>query len=199
LKDKDYELWKVYARGLTGRVEGLIFRRFNIVPVIPGEARFIGYGLDFGFTNDPTSLIEVYELHGELWVNELIYETGMTNQDIGKEMNAIGIKKNREIIADSAEPKSIEEIGRMGFTVRGAIKGKDSVNNSIDILKRYRINITQRSLFTTKEFGGYRWKANKDGLLTNEPVGFNDHSIAALRYVALNKLAQKGQGKYSII
>ena len=189
LKDRDIELWKVYARGLTGKIEGLVFRNYRFVTSIPAEARFIGYWLDFGFTNDPTSFGEVYLHSGELWLNELIYETGMTNQDIARELKNLGISKNREIIADSAEPKSIEEISRFGYNIRGTEKGKDSIKNSIDILKRYWMNITERSVNTKKEVQGYRWKTDKkSGLLTNEPVGVNDHSIAGIRYVALMKL-----------
>jgi phage terminase large subunit len=195
LKEVDIELWKVYARGLTGRIEGLVFKRWKVVPAIPAEARFIGYGLDFGFSNDPTCFMEVYELHGELWVNELIYETGLTNQDIAALLKDLGISKSREIIADSAEPKSIEEISRYGYNIRPAEKGADSIMNSIDILKRYVINITQRSHNARKEFGSYRYKTKKDGTLENKPVDFMNHFIDPLRYVALMKLSRSKSGK----
>jgi phage terminase large subunit len=199
LKDKDIDLWKVYARGRTGKIEGLVFRNFKVVPAIPAEAKFIGYGMDFGFTNDPTTLVEIYLHNGELWLNELIYETGMTNQDIDLRMKFLGISKSREIIADSAEPKSIEELSRLGWNIRGAVKGKDSVKATIDILKRYVINITVRSVNAKKEFGAYRWKTNKQtGLLENEPVDFQNHIIDPTRYVAGLKLNSQGQGKYKI-
>jgi phage terminase large subunit len=199
LKERDHELWKVYARGRTGKIEGLIFRNYKFVPAIPAEAKFIGYCMDFGFTNDPTALIEVYMHDGELWMNELIYETGLTNPDIAKRMSDLGLMQAREIVADSAEPKSIAELTRLGWNVRPAEKGKDSIKNGIDILKRYKINITQRSANLRKEIAGYRWKTNLDGTLTNEPIGVLNHALDAIRYLALNKLAIKGQGKYSII
>ncbi len=175
----DPELYKVYARGLTGKIEGLIFRNYNIVDSIPGEARFIGYGQDFGFTNDPSAFIEVYMNQGELWINELFYAKGLTNADITNEYKTLGIHKAREIIADSAEPKSIAEIGNDGYNVHGAKKGKDSVNNSIDILKRYKLNITQRSYNLKKELNSYKWKQDKNGYTLNEPTDFMNHAIDA--------------------
>jgi phage terminase large subunit len=199
IREKDEELWKVYARGLTGRIEGVVFRNYKIVPAIPPDAKFIGYGLDFGFTNDPTALIEVYLHSGELWINELIYETGLTNQDISQRMKALGLMQARETVADSAEPKSIEELTRLGWNVRGASKGPDSIKNSIDILKRYKLNITQRSHNLKKEIVAYRYKSRKDGTLENSPVDCFNHGIDALRYLALNKLSEnRGQGKYAV-
>jgi phage terminase large subunit len=108
---------------------------------------------------------------------------------------------NSEIIADSAEPKSIEELSRMGWRVYPASKGPDSVRNSIDILKRWRINVTQRSVNLRKELNAYRWRVDKNGQFFNppQPVDFDNHAIDALRYLALNKLSQPNSGKYSIM
>jgi phage terminase large subunit len=199
-KETDPEWYDVYGKGKTGRIEGLVFRNWYVVPTIPGEAKFIGYGLDFGFTNDPTAMVEVYMQNGELWINELIYETGLTNQDIDKKLREISVPIAREITADSAEPKSIEELSRVGWNVRPAAKGPDSVKNSIDILKRYKINVTQRSTNLRKELNAYRWKVDKKTNLTlNEPVDIDNHAVDALRYLALNRLANTGSGKYSII
>lgn len=185
LKEKDYELWKVYARGKTGKIEGLIFRNWEIITEVPAHANLIGSGMDFGFTNDPTTVIDVYEADGELIVDELVYETGLTNKDIESRIKG---KRNR-IIADSADPKSIEELTRMGFRIEGAKKGPDSVINGIDILKRYHIKITQRSVNTRKEFSNYKWKVDKaTGKAINEPVDFMNHAIDAVRYLALNLL-----------
>ena len=110
LKSKDLDLWKVYARGITGRIEGLIFKKWYILKEGFEDKKLIGYGIDFGFTNDPTSLIEVRMQDGELYVKELIYETGLTNKDISDRMEALGVSKGALIVADSAEPKSIEEL-----------------------------------------------------------------------------------------
>lgn len=193
LKQIDEELWRVYARGLTGKIEGLIFRNHNIVPEIPKEAEFISAGMDFGFTNDPTTLIEVYRFNGELYVNELLFNTGLTNQDIGNKLNEFGWDRYKQIIADSAEPKSIEELRRMGFNVQPAQKGADSIRASIDILKRFTINITANSTNLKKEFMNYKW-SEKD---KTQPVDCFNHGIDAIRYVALNRLANRNSGQYN--
>lgn len=193
LKNVDLDLWRVYARGLTGKIEGLIFRNHSIVPELPKDAEFIAAGMDFGFTNDPTTLIEVYRFNGELYLNELLFSTGLTNQDIGNKLTALGFNKQRCIVADSAEPKSIEELRRMGFNIQPAQKGADSIRASIDILKRFKLNITNNSSNLKKEFMNYKW-SEKD---KNSPVDFYNHGIDSVRYVALNKLANKNSGTYS--
>lgn len=188
LKDDDTEFWKVYARGITGKISGLILNNWFLCTDIPTGSRLIAAGLDFGFSNDETGCIEVYMQNGELWVNELIYETGLTNPDIANKLTAAGINKNTEIIADSAEPKSIEELRRLGWRVTGAKKGADSIKHSIDILKRYRINITRQSVNLRKELARYKWRVDKTGKTLNEPIDSWNHLIDPLRYVALNKL-----------
>jgi len=127
LKAVDIELWKVYARGLTGKIDGLVFTNWHICDDIPADAKRIAAGLDFGFTNDETGCLEVFTQNGELWVDELFYENGLTNTDIAKKLTGAGISKSTEVIADSAEPKSIEELKRLGWNVKGAKKGVDSI------------------------------------------------------------------------
>ena len=183
--------WKVYGLGEVGIVDGVIFENWQIVKQIPESAELLGYGLDFGFTNDPTALISVHRFNSELYVKELIYKTRLTNNDIVNLMTQLGVDKYKDIIADSAEPKSIEDIYRGGFrNIYGAKKGPDSIRNSIDKLQRYKINITEDSTNVIKEFRSYTWAKDKTGAQTGEPIGINDHSIAALRYFALNKLDQ---------
>jgi phage terminase large subunit len=183
--------WKVYGLGEVGVVDGVIFENWEVVKQIPETAELLGYGLDFGFTNDPTALISVYRFNSELYVKELIYKTRLTNNDIVNLMNQLGVDKYKDIIADSAEPKSIEDIYRGGFrNIYGAKKGPDSIRNSIDKLQRYKINITEDSTNVIKEFRGFTWAKDKTGAQTGEPIGINDHGIAALRYFALNKLDQ---------
>jgi len=192
LKWKDEELWKVYARGMTGKIEGLVFRNWKLCEEIPEGAKFIGSGLDFGFTNDPTVNIEVFMQNGELWINERLHSTGLTNQDISKELESLGIPKRRGIIADSAEPKSIEELKRLGWDVEAALKGPDSINISIGMLKNYVLNITKNSINLRKELMNYKWRIDKaTGNPLNEPVDCFNHCIDALRYVALNRLVIK--------
>jgi phage terminase large subunit len=197
LREDDEELWKVYARGVTGKIEGLIYRNWGTIGTIPTEAQLIGMGLDFGFTNDPTACVMVYRYNGELIIDELLYHKGYTNQDIAQYFTQSGINKSVSIIADSAEPKSIEELRRMGWRVEGANKGKDSILNGIDILKRFRFSVTSRSSNLIKEFNAYKWK-EKDGNATNVPIDSFNHGMDALRYLALNKLAEKNRGKYAI-
>jgi phage terminase large subunit len=197
LRNDDEELWKVYARGMTGKIEGLIYRNWGTIVTIPHEAQLIGMGMDFGFTNDPTACVLVYRYNGELIIDELLYHKGYTNQDIGQFFTQAGINKTVPIIADSAEPKSIEELRRMGWRIEGANKGKDSILNGIDILKRFRFNVTTRSSNLIKELNAYKWK-EKDGNATNVPIDSFNHGMDALRYLALNKLAEKNIGKYGI-
>jgi phage terminase large subunit len=195
LKPVDVERWKVYARGLTGKVSGLIFSNWHVCDEIPAGARLLAAGLDFGFSNDETGCVLVYKQNGELWVNEVLYETKLTNPDIAQKLKAANIARNTEIIADSAEPKSIEELNRLGWRITGAKKGADSIKNSIDILKRYKINITRSSVNLRKELMRYKWKKDHSGKVINEPVDSCNHLIDPLRYVALNKLKIKAIGK----
>ena len=197
LREDDEELWKVYARGVTGKIEGLIYRNWGTIGTIPTEAQLIGMGLDFGFTNDPTACVMVYRYNGELIIDELLYHKGYTNQDIAQFFTQSGINKSVSIVADSAEPKSIEELRRMGWRVEGANKGKDSILNGIDILKRFRFSVTSRSSNLIKELNAYKWK-EKDGNATNVPIDSFNHGMDALRYLALNKLAEKNKGIYGI-
>jgi phage terminase large subunit len=197
LREDDEELWKVYARGMTGKIEGLIYRNWGTIGTIPTEAQLIGMGLDFGFTNDPTACVLVYRYNGELIIDELLYHKGYTNQDIAQYFTQSGINKSVLIVADSAEPKSIEELRRMGWRVEGANKGKDSILNGIDILKRFRFSVTSRSSNLIKELNAYKWK-EKDGNATNVPIDSFNHGMDALRYLALNKLAEKNRGIYGI-
>lgn len=190
LKEIDEDLWKVYGRGMTGKIEGLVFRKWKAANDIPEGAEYIGTGMDFGFTNDPTAVVSVYRSDNNLYVKEELYQTGLTNQDIAKLVD-----KTNKFIADSAEPKSIEELKRMGLKVEPAMKGKDSVNQSIDILKRFNIFLIGENL--VKEFKSYKWKVDrKTNNPTNEPVDFLNHGIDALRYVALNKLKEKSKSVF---
>jgi len=123
----------------------------------------------------------------DLYLDELIYETNLTNQDIGNKMRELGISSTDDIIADSAEPKSIQELFQMGFNVYPAIKGADSIRNGIDLMKRYKLKITRRSKNIIRELRHYCWKRDKDGNSLNVPIDKYNHAIDAIRYVVLNK------------
>ena len=195
IKNEDIELWKVYARGLTGKISGLVLNNWQLCDDIPPRAKLVAIGLDFGFTNDETGCLAVFKQNGELWVDELFYETGLTNPDIAKQLSTIGLSKNALIVADSAEPKSIEELRRLGWNIVPAKKGADSINISIDILKRYKLNISRRSINLRRELARYKWKTDLAGRTLNEPIDRWNHLIDPLRYVALNQLKIKGTGK----
>ena len=198
LKLKDLELWKVYARGMTGRIEGLVIKKWYTTTESFDDKKLVGYGLDFGFTNDPTALIEVRMQDGELWVREVIFSTGLTNPDISNEMDRYKVSRGSLIVADSAEPKSIEELRRLRWTVDGVKKEKDSVNFGLSLLKSYNINVHASSTNLIKELSRYKWKVDRDGNTTNVPVDKDNHGIDALRYLVYHKFAKKGYGKYVI-
>lgn len=189
---EDRELWKVYARGLTGKIEGLVLTNWDICEELPSreEWKMMAFGLDFGFTNDPSALEQVVLAHGELWIDEKIYSTGMTNPDIANRSKDQGITSGEQIIADCAEPKSIKELQAHGLWVTASPKGADSIVSGIDILKRYRIHVTRRSIGILSNLRSYQWGKDKDGNQTNKPEDKNNHGIDAIRYVALAKLSQ---------
>ena len=190
---EDYELWKVYARGKTGKLKGLIFPEFCIVDRVPEVLDCKGnwYGLDFGFSNDPSALENLRLAHGELWIDELLFEAGYDNPMIAKIMKSNGITKRDVVIADCAEPKSIAEINSFGFRVEPSSKGADSVNNGLQILQRYKINVTRRSTGIIQEMKRYKWKVDKNGVMLNVPIDVWNHGIDAIRYVALKKLSAR--------
>ena len=195
----DDNYWRVYGLGEKGVSMSTIFRNTNLINKIPDNVKFVGYGLDWGFSNDPTALIEVYSDDENIYLNELIYERGLTNQDIGNKMKELKIERHNEIIADSSEPKSIEEIYRMHFNIKPAKKGADSVRLGIDIMRRYKINITKNSINTIKEFRNYKWKQDKNGQTLPVPVDAFNHSVDAVRYLCLNKLMTSNSGTYYVM
>jgi phage terminase large subunit len=190
--------YKVYGLGEIGNLQGLVIDNWQQCDAVPIDAKLVAYGTDFGFTNDPTTLIAVYKQEGKLWVDELLYRTNMTNSEIGNFYKTQNIGRS-EIICDSAEPKSIEELRRQGFNVHPAMKGPDSIKIGIDILKRYEIMVTKRSTNLIKELRSYLWETDRDGKLTGKPIDHNNHAIDALRYIGLNKLNNRPAGKYATI
>jgi phage terminase large subunit len=186
----DDELWKVYARGKTGRIMGLVYNNWDIVDELPaGDSwKMSAYGLDWGFVNDDTALVHVVLAHGDLWLDELIYETGLLNTQIAERAKVAGLTERETIIADNAEMKSIAELNGMGLHVLPCVKGAGSVLNGIDIVRRYRLHITRRSVGLRKEAQNYKWKTDKNGEPTNEPVDSFNHGLDAVRYVCMKYL-----------
>jgi len=196
LKELDPDYWQVYGLGEIGSVQTMIFRKFNLVDDMQG--RLIGYGLDFGFTNSPTALVEVRQQDDNLYIKELLYEKRLTNTDLANKMKQLGISRQTEIVGDSAEPKSIEEIYRQGFNIKPAKKGA-GIHLGIDIMRRYKLHITKDSTNAIKEFRSYKWATDKNGDVLNTPVKVNDHLVDATRYLCLNKLSINHSGKYYIM
>ena len=186
--------WRVYGLGEVGMLEGVIFSNWKTIDTIPSEAKLVGIGLDFGYTNDPTAMIEVYSWNGQRIVNELVYQTGMLNSDIAKKL-----PKHVPIYADSSEPKSIDEIRRYGITIKGVTKGKDSINYGIDVMQRQEYLVTSQSINLIKELRSYCWDTDKTGTRLNKPAGGQDHGIDALRYHEMETLGiNTNYGRYAI-
>lgn len=198
LQFTDQQYYQIYALGQFAGDVDLVYSH-NIVDDIPTDvAKLIGLGLDWGYSNDPTTLIEVWKHEDNLYLNEILYDTNLTNSDIADKMKEAGVDRYMEIVADSAEPKSIEEVRRMGFNIKPAYKGPDSVNNGIDILKRHKIYVTKDSANLIHEFRRYKWITDKDGNKLNKPIDAFNHGLDAVRYVALNKLKEQKKGAYAI-
>jgi len=185
--------WKVYGLGLIGKLEGVIFDNWKLIDRVPAEAKLIGYTIDFGFTNDPTTITAAYKWNGKVIWDELVYQTGLTNGDIARLMKHHGIKRTDFVVADSAEPKSITEINQHGFNIRPAVKGKDSVNFGIDILQQDEFYVTKRSTNLIKELRKYAWDKDKTGKALNKAIDAFNHCIDAMRYLATAKLSKTKQ------
>jgi len=180
-KKNNPERWRVYGLGKTGQIEGSIFSNVSWVDSFPQEARNVCFGLDFGFTNDPTAIVKVGKLGGELWVENMFYSTHMTNQDIARELKKMNIGF-AQVYCDSAEPKSIEEIRREGVFVQAAYKGRDSVSAGINKIKEYKLNIVVDKEFKF-EVLNYTWlKDKRTGRYINKPIDKHNHLFDALRY-----------------
>ena len=183
--------WRVFGEGLLGQLEGLVFDSFEQVDFIPDGVRC--YGLDFGYSNDPTALIEITQQGDNLYFRELIYSTGLLNSDISKLMKGAGLQMRKsEIYADSADPKSIEELYRMGWNIKPAEKGKDSIVNGIDFIKQYNIHVYKKSINLIKEFRNYTWEKDKYDKILNKPIDDYNHGIDALRYGVTMKFKNRG-------
>ena len=192
--------WRVYGEGLTGAFIGSIMDEWDVVDEMPTEYKKRWLGIDFGFTNDPTAIVDIRLSDGALWIDELLYAKGYDNIMISDYLEELGITKDIDIVADSAEPKSIAEIKSRGWRIEGAIKGKDSINTGISILNRYKKHITRRSTNIIEEYKNYRWQTDLEGNPINIPVDKYNHSIDAQRYVCLNKLMERNNSlSYSII
>lgn len=185
--------WKnwvdVYVYGKIGQLTGAIIQNWKKVDDIPEYARLMGYGLDFGFSNDPSGLVGFYRADSGLYMKEEMYDKGLTNSDINDLWRHKEVSKIQPIFADSAEPKSIEELRRYGWNVKPTKKGKDSILYGIDILSSQEtMGVPAYCTNLIKELRNYVWETDKDGHKTNRPIDKWNHLIDAARYFAMMKL-----------
>ena len=175
--------FRVYGEGLLGEVEGKIYKDWQIIDEIPHEARLERYGLDFGYSNDPSAIVAVYKYNGGFILDEITFQKGLSNKQLADILNN---QDKALVIADSAEPKSIDEIMSYGVPVQPSTKGQGSVGQGIQYVQDQRVSVTKRSLNILKEYRNYLWKTDKDGKILNIPdVGF-DHSMDAIRYAIVS-------------
>jgi len=178
-------LWQVYGEGELGEMEGKIYKGWKIIDDIPHEARLERYGLDFGYTNDPTAIVAVYYYNGGYILDEICYTKGLSNKQIAD----ILLNEQRAlVVADSAEPKSIEEIRSYGVTITSAVKKAGETRKetyikwSIGIVQQQQISVTKRSINIIKEYRNYLWETDKDGRILNVPIELWNHAMDATRY-----------------
>lgn len=179
--------WQVYGLGQLGEVEGKIYKDWVILDELPPEAKLKRRGLDFGYTNDPTAIIDIYGYNGGYILDEVIYRKGMSNKEIA---DSIKMLEKILTIADSSEPKSIDELKLYGIQVLPATKGPGSVNQGIQLLQDQTIYITRRSVNLIKEYRNYLWMTDKVGRIINTPEGGLDHGLDAARYGIQSLLKQ---------
>lgn len=175
--------WQVYGLGELGEVEGKIYKDWNIIDEIPHEARLERYGLDFGYSNDPTAIVAVYYYNGGYILDEITFMKGLSNKQIA---DILLNNKQALCIADSAEPKSIDEIRSYGVNILATEKGADSVRNGITYVQEQRVSVTKNSVNIIKEYRNYLWVTDRDGKVLNEPESGFEHSLDAVRYAIVS-------------
>mgnify|MGYP006877223724 FL=1 len=184
--------WQVYGLGQLGEIEGRIYKGWRIIDEIPHEARLEGYGLDFGYSNDPTAIVAIYYYNGGYILDEILYRKGMSNQQIASFMNNLDFGV---IVADSAEPKSIDELKLYGLSVVAAKKGAGSILQGINYVQEQSVSVTKQSINLIKEYRNYLWQTDKDGKTINIPEGGFDHALDAVRYKLSSVLKPKYEQK----
>jgi phage terminase large subunit len=171
--------WQVYGLGQLGEVDGKIYKGWQIIDELPHEARLERRGLDFGYTNDPSSIVDIYSYNGGYILDEVTYQKGLTNKQIADIINNL---EKTLTVADSAEPKSIDEIMSYGVNIVAAQKGPGSVNQGIQYVQQQKISVTKRSVNVIKEYRNYLWETDKNGKILNVPEHQFSHSMDAIRY-----------------
>ena len=186
--------WKVYGLGQIGTLEGVIFNNWQQIDVLPNDARLLGYGVDFGYSNDPTAIVEVYKWNDKRIVNEICYQKELSNSQIAK-----FIKTQEDCYCDSAEPKSIAELRAFGINARAVRKGSDSINFGIQVMQEQEYLITKQSTNLINELRKYAWdKDKKTGATLNKPIDMFNHAIDAFRYHEMESIGTPNKGNYYV-
>jgi phage terminase large subunit len=187
--------YQVYGLGQLGQVQGTIFTNWHQIDNVPQEAKYIGIGLDFGYSNDPTAIVMVYKWNNEFILDEIAYQKELSNKAIADILKPYG----GLVVCDSAEPKSIADLRSYGINATPCVKGKDSIINGIQKIQALdRIHITKRSTNLIKEFRGYVWKTDRNGVALNEPIDFLNHGVDAIRYILSHVIVSPNYGKYHL-
>ena len=199
LEHKNPKYWQIYGLGEYAVNEKAVFQNFQILEDMPIH-ELVGFGLDFGFSQDPTALVAVHKHNDMLYVRELMYDIGLTTKDIIDRLTSLNIGRTDEIWADSAEPRLIEEIYRSGFNIKPVRKGPDSINFGISVLNNFGICVDKKSTHLIDELYSYEYITDKNGIVLDKPQDFNNHLIDALRYLAMSRLSikQANKGKYHL-
>ena len=185
----DQNFYDVYVLGKWGSLEGVIFeegKHWQICDKMPEDAKKEILGLDFGYSVDPAALVHIKYYNGELWLQELLYKREQTNSDLSAHING-------ETVADSAEPKSIEELRRLGIVIHPSVKGKDSINSGIQLMKQFKINVTSDSINLIRELRNYKWDENRQGETLTKPIDNWNHLIDSARYGVTHLFAGKNE------
>jgi phage terminase large subunit len=196
LEFKNPKQWAIYGKGEFAPNDKAIYK-FEVVDDYEGE--FVAFGLDWGY-NDPTALVAIYKNGDNLYLEEILYEKGLVLKDIADKLNKLDITKSEEIWCDSSEPRSIEELYRMGFNAKPVKKGPDSIKFGISVMQNHKLHVHKKSQNLINEMYAYQYSTDKHGYVTDTPEGGLDHLLDAARYVAMMRLTQKAtnKGKYVI-
>lgn len=187
-------IWRVYGLGEIGNLQGVVFSNWRVIDVLPPEAKLKGYGMDFGYTNDPTTVIGCYEYNGQRIYDEVVYQTGLGNSDRARIMAQAGITKQNVIYADRSAPENIAELRARGFYVMPypTKKEKEGINYGISLMQEGEFLVTKRSINMINELQNYTWLTDKEGNTTNQPIDAFNHALDGARYFEMgNKLQQK--------
>ena len=186
--------WKVYGLGQIGTLDGVIFNNWQTIDVLPNDARLLGYGVDFGYSNDPTAIVEVYKWNDKRIVNEICYQKELSNSQIAKMITTKNIA-----YCDSAEPKSIAELVSYGVNATAVRKGTDSINFGIQVMQEQEYLITKQSTNLINELRKYAWdKDKKTGATLNKPIDMFNHAIDAFRYHEMESIGTPNKGNYYV-